>query len=486
MRRTKIVCTIGPATRSEEGIRDLIQSGMNVARLNFSHGSYDEHEEVVQRVRKISQELDKPVAILQDLAGPKIRIGTFADGPIQLEPGATFTLTTEPVEGSSSEVSITYTQLPQDVHPGDCILLADGALELAVRETSDTRIECEVIVGGQLSSKKGINLPSRSIHPPILSEKDKNDIQFGVKQGVDYMALSFVRNAQDAQSAIDFIRESGGDAPIIAKIEKHEALQNFEEILKLVDGVMIARGDLGVEIPIHRIPNVQKQLIRRANQAGKPVITATQMLKSMTDSPRPTRAEVTDVANAILDGSDAVMLSEETAVGSYPMEAVATLRKVAIETEKEFPFHKPDQEAVNFGRRLQDMDPSSEILCQEAVTGAAWRLASELKAKAILALTQSGSTTRMIAKRRPKQPTLAVTSDPVTYRRLALVWGAEPLLMTLPDTANPADPQLVEKEALALARHQDLVKPGDRVIVVAGYPLDISGITNAIRVVDVD
>ncbi|MCF7885972.1 MAG: pyruvate kinase, partial [Candidatus Marinimicrobia bacterium] len=322
MRKTKIVCTIGPQTSSKTGIDNLVKAGMNVARLNFSHGDRESHQEAMQFIRSASKKHNKPVALLQDLAGPKIRIGDIKDEPVKLKAGQKYILTNRDIAGDDQQVSLNYDKLPQDVKPGDTLLLADGMLELEVENTSATDIECKVILGGNLSSRKGINLPDTVISTKTLTNKDKKDLEFGLKNNVDYVALSFVRSAGDVQEVKDIIDQSNTRADVIAKIEKNEALEEIDNILKVVDGIMIARGDLGVEIPIEKVPVIQKRLIEKAKQKGKIVITATQMLKSMVNSPHPTRAEVTDVANAIYDGSDAVMLSEETAVGKYPAQTV--------------------------------------------------------------------------------------------------------------------------------------------------------------------
>lgn len=467
MRKTKIVCTIGPATRSPERLEQLIEAGMDVARLNFSHGSQEEHGQVMAEVRRIARQWGRPVAILQDLAGPKIRIGPIADAPIILESGQTFTITNRNVPGSVKEVSLTYKDLPKDVRAGDTLLLNDGALEMVVEETSDQDVQCRVVVGGPLYSHKGINLPARSISAPILSDKDRRDLVFGMQHGVDYVALSFVRTAQDVEQARRFIRESGQEIPLIAKIEKHEALEHMDEIIEAVDGIMIARGDLGVEIPIEQVPRVQKMLIERTNRAGKPVITATQMLKSMVDNPRPTRAEATDIANAILDGSDAVMLSEETAVGSYPLQAVQVMSRIAESIEAVFPFRAW---TLKFGE-YPTLSP------QEAVAYAACQLAETVAASAIITCTQSGSTTRLVAKYRPPQPILAMTPDESTYRRLSLVWGSVPVQM---EPAQSEDE--MERQAIGLALQSGHVKPGQTTVITAGLPLNVPGTTNLIRV----
>ena len=452
-------------------VERLMDAGMDVARLNFSHGTREEHGRVIGDIREIADRVGRPVAILQDLAGPKIRTGPIAEGTVALESGRTITLTSRDVPGDADEVSVTYRDLPKDVRAGDILLLSDGALELIVEETTDEDIRCRVVVGGPLSSHKGINLPTRSIRASILSAKDRADLAFGLAQDVDYVALSFVRTVQDVEHARGFIRESGHDVPIIAKIEKHEALQQIDEILELVDGLMVARGDLGVEIPIEQVPRVQKMLIEKANWAGKPVITATQMLRSMVDNPRPTRAEVTDVANAILDGSDAVMLSEESAVGNYPLQAVQIMSRVAMSTETSFPFRAWTSK---FGEH-----PS--LSPQEAVAHSACRLAEAVGASAIVVCTQSGSTARLVAKYRPAQPVLAMTPDEITYRRLALVWGAAAIQMPPSESEDE-----MEQRAIGLALRSGHVQRGETIVITAGLPLNVPGTTNLIRVVAVE
>ncbi|NDY41647.1 pyruvate kinase [Dissulfurirhabdus thermomarina] len=467
MRRTKIIATIGPASRDEGILSALIRAGVDVARLNFSHGTHDEHREVIARVRRLAAEAGRPVAVLQDLAGPKIRTGPLAAGTVHLESGRPFTLTSRDVPGDAHEVSLTWPELPRQVRPGDTLLLSDGALELSVDETTETDIRCRVVVGGPLGAHKGINLPTRSLQVPALTGKDRADLAFGLREGVDLVALSFVRSAAEVREARRLMRSLGGDLPLIAKIEKHEALGRIDEILQEVDGLMVARGDLGVEIPVERIPRVQKDLIARANAAGKPVITATQMLRSMVESPRPTRAEVTDVANAILDGSDAVMLSEETAAGRHPVRAVETMARIAEEAEATFPY---DTWAARLpGGRFLDV--------QEAVARAAGRMAAEVGASAIATYTQTGSTTRLVAKYRPRQPVLALTPKVETYRRLALTWGAFPVLAE----AVGAEEEM-EREAVARAMESGWLRPGERLVVTAGLPPGIPGTTNLLKV----
>jgi len=460
--RAKIVCTIGPATDSVAMIEALVRAGMDVARLNFSHGTHAERANTIATIREVAARCAQPIAILQDLAGPKVRTGGIAAESVQLEPGGRFTLTSRDVAGDAHEVSTTYRRLPDDVRAGDALLLSDGAIELRVTRVSDTDIVCEVVVGGVLSSGKGINLPERSLGVPFFTDKDKADLAFGLQHGVDYVGLSFVRTALEVEEARRLIRDAGCTTPLIAKSEKHEALRQLDAIIDAVDGVMVARGDLGVEIPIERVPRVQKEIIAKANEAGKPVITATQMLRSMVDNPRPTRAEVTDVANAILDGTDAVMLSEETAIGHFPVEAVRMMTKIAADVEPLV--------------RFRDW-PIASHSCQEAVARAACQMAQDVGAAAIITCTQSGSTTRHVAKHRPSQPILAMTPDETTCRQLVMVWGAVPMLMA------PAESQeALEEQALDLARKTGLVASGDNVIITAGLPLHVSGTTNVIKV----
>jgi pyruvate kinase len=418
-RRTKIVATIGPASSTEEGLRALLQAGMDVARLNFSHGTPDEHRETIRRLRRLAKARETPLAILQDLTGPKVRIGAFADGKVELHAGASFTLTTREILGSPEAVSVSYPRLPEAVAPDDRLLLADGAIELRVREIEGSEIRCTVVTGGTLSARKGVNVPSGLPGLPILGEKDLRDLRLGVQQGVDYVALSFVRTAEDVRTAKRELAGLGGDASLIAKIETRSALDHLDEILAEADGVMVARGDLSIETAFTRVPIVQKVVIAQANRHAKPAITATQMLYSMVESPTPTRAEVADVANAIVDGSDAVMLSEETAVGRHPVRTVQTMAAIAADTDR-----------AALGRHAGAIDaadpPRSE---HEAVVEAGCRLAARLDVEVIVTITIDGETARLAAKYRPRQPILAVTPQPETFRRLALVRGVVPLLL---------------------------------------------------------
>lgn len=466
MPRTKIVCTLGPASQSEETIRRLIQAGMNVTRLNFSHGTQQEHGKVIASIRKIATKLEKHVAILQDLAGPKIRIGKINKGQIRLKGGDFFTLTSRQIPGDECTVSVNYPDLPRNVKPGDSLLLSDGAIELEVMETTARDIKCRVIIGGPLSSFKGINLPSRSIKTPSLTEKDKEDLSFGIRQDVDYVALSFVRCAEDVMEAKRFMEKKGSHIPVIAKIEKHEALTNIDGILSVADGIMVARGDLGVETPLEKVPLVQKSLIKKSNQAAKSVITATQMLRSMVDNPRPTRAEVTDVANAILDGTDAIMLSEETAIGKYPVGAVAMMSKIAEDAEK----------GIFSERGKYKLEPANEKSIPEAVGYAACKLAESIDASAIISFTQSGSTARLVAKYRPRCPILAPTPLEKTCRSFSLIWGVIPILC---ESSNDTD-EMIER-TLRVALESGLVQRGQKVVITAGVPMGVPGSTNLIK-----
>jgi pyruvate kinase len=466
MRRTKIVCTIGPSSRDPAVLAGLVDAGMDVARLNFSHGTHDEHARVMAALRALGTRARRPVAILQDLAGLKIRIGDIAAGRVRLEPGAAFTLTSRPVAGDAGQASVTYPDLPRSVRPGDRLLLADGEIALEAEETTPTDVRCRVLTGGLLSAHKGISLPGRTVSGPSLTDKDREDLAFGIAHGVDYAALSFVRCADDVRVVRDFVARLGATTPLIAKIEKHEALGCVDEILDASDGIMVARGDLGVETPLEHVPLLQKMLIERANRAGKPVITATQMLLSMVDRPRPTRAEVADVANAILDGTDAVMLSEETASGSFPVESAATMRRIADDAESAFPYEQ-------WMRRFEDRSLQG---LPEAVAGAACELAEHIGAGVIVAWTESGATARLVAKHRPRRPILALSTRPEAARRLALVWGVEPLVV---ESGSDTDAMLQRAPGLAVA--QGLLRTGETAVITAGIPIGVAGSTNLIK-----
>ncbi len=482
-RRTKIVCTLGPACAGEVLPR-LVEAGMNVARLNFSHGTWEEHGAWIKRLRELSEAGGMPLAILQDLSGPKVRIGEVPGGEMELADGQEFFLWSAPAapsvgppleargergergERGDKGASVAYPEIIAETPVGAAILLADGQIELRVEGRAATELKCRVVMGGVLRSHVGINFPNHSLSLPALTPKDYDDLRFGIQQGVDFVALSYVRSPQDVLAAREFMRGLGADIPLIAKIEKHEALGRLPEILQVVDGLMVARGDLGVEIPLERVPLVQKEIIAAANRAGKPVITATQMLLSMVTHSRPSRAEATDVANAILDGTDAVMLSEETAMGHYPVEAVKFLDLVSRATEETFPH-------VAW---LRSRAPSGTQEISEAISYAASEMALDLKAAAILASTDSGGTARLISRLRPQPPIIALTSRLETWRRLCLSWGVFPLLAPpLRDTDHML--RVVEEEALKAG----LLERGDRVIITAGTPIGIRGTTNLIK-----
>ncbi len=464
MAKTKIICTIGPSSNSPDIIRELIVHGMNVARLNFSHGTHQEHGKTIDIIRKISEELDKPVAVLQDLCGPKIRVGKIREPGIRLEPGQTFILTNKEVEGNEKQVSVSYYNLPVEVKAKDSILLADGMMELLVKETGPTDIICEVITGGILTSHKGINLPTGTIKADSVTEKDKNDLVFGLNNNVDYVALSFVRAANDVLQVKDIIKKQEKNTPVIAKIEKHEALDNIDEIMGVCDGIMVARGDLGVEIPLAKVPGIQKMLVRKANDTGKPVIIATQMLRSMVNAVRPTRAEATDVANAVLDGTDALMLSEETASGDYPVDAVKFMVRIAENAEENFPHNR-------YLRFLPQKDIS------ESVSHASCILADHLDADAILATTRSGFTAMQISRFRPKAKIIALSPEKATLRKLTLYWGCTPGFVA--DTRDTDE--RIEKATLS-ALEIGNVSEGDLVVITTGHPVWVAGTTNMIRV----
>ncbi len=466
MRKTKIVATIGPASNSEGMLGRLIDAGMNVARLNFSHGTHEEHAAVMRRIRKVAAEKKVPVAVLQDLAGPKIRIGKIAAGTVQLKSGEKFVITSDEVRGDSTCVSSNYKTLPQELQPEDQILLADGSIELRVTMIEKNDIICKVIVGGELSSNKGLNLPSRTLAIAAFTDKDRRDLDFGLEQGVDYVAMSFVRRPEDIEEIKKIMLRKKISVPIIAKIEKHEAIKNIDAILAAVDGIMVARGDLAVETSLEKVPLAQKMLIQKCNQACKPVITATQMLKSMVESPRPTRAEANDVANAVIDGTDAVMLSEETTIGHYPVEAVATMARIVSVAE--------DSDFATPHFRTKNSDTSS---IAHAVSYAAFQMAQDLGAAAILTPTQSGSTARMISSYRPSHPIIAISPDEQVVRQLNLVWGVYPLLS---DGYFNAE-ELIE-EAKDKALTSGLVKFDETVVITAGVPVGIAGTTNLIKI----
>ena len=463
MRRTKIVCTIGPASSSDKMLEGLIRAGMNVARLNFSHGDHAFHRRIIRKIRQLERKLKRPIAILQDLPGPKIRIGAVAGDRVRLQTRRPFVLTTRKILGTELAVSVSYPGLTRAVKKGDPILLGDGEIELEALQVSKYEVKCRIIVGGILGSHKGIHFPSSSLNIRALTHEDKEDLAFGIEEEVDMIALSFVRNSQDILYARREMKNRGATIPIIAKIEKHEAVDDLDGILENVDGIMVARGDLGLEIPQQRIPAIQKMMIRKANHLGKPVITATQMLRSMVWNPRPTRAEVADIANAILDGTDALMLSEETAAGDYPLESVKMMVQVAEETET---ILEPRQRFAGLDKTVP-----------EAISLGAISLARDLHVKAFLIPTTSGSTARLIARYRPNQPIIAISPERQTVKMLCLVWGVYPASIRgfkSPDEMMRA----LQKKALELG----VVKLGDLVAITAGLPLHQAGTTNMITV----
>jgi pyruvate kinase len=465
--RTKIVATIGPATQEPDVLRSLIEAGATTLRLNFSHGTHDDHQRNIRLIRQISFELNQPVGILQDLQGPKIRLGRFEEGKIHLAKGDKFILTSHEVLGNVERASVTYDQLAQEVPPGSTILLDDGRVEMRVEDVdlNTQELHCRVVVGGVLSNNKGVNFPGVYLSIKALTDKDRRDLMFGLNQGVDWIALSFVRNPQDVLEIKEIIASAGKQVPVIVKIEKHEAIEQMEAILSLSDGVMVARGDLGVELPAEEVPILQKRLIATANSLGIPVITATQMLDSMANNPRPTRAEVSDVANAILDGTDAVMLSNETAVGNFPVESVATMARVAKRTE---------QEGFSIGDYRDSMGSRS---IPNAISQAVSRIACELNAAAIMTLTKTGATARNVSKFRPQTPILAVTPHVHVARQLQLVWGVRPLLvLDLPSTTQTF------QAAMNVAQEKKMLQEGDLVVLTAGTLQGVSGSTDLIKV----
>jgi pyruvate kinase len=463
MKKTKIVCTIGPASNSEEIITELINAGMNVARLNFSHGEHEGHKKTYDSIRKISDELNKPVAILQDLSGPKIRTGKVCDEGIELIEGNELIITIEDMIGVGNKVSASYKLLPQEVKVGDPILLADGIMELVVKEVKGDEVVCEVVTGGHLTSNKGINLPGTTLSVPALTDKDKVDLEFGLSIGVDYVALSFVRSPKDIDDIKALINAHGKATPVIAKIEKHEAIEHIDAILEKTDGIMVARGDLGVEVPLEEVPLHQKMLVNKAVKAGKPVIIATQMLSSMVNSPRPTRAEATDVANAVLDGTDAVMLSEETASGNYPVEAVKYMRKIADNAEDKYTYPK--------------FESYPHAQASESVPYAACVLSTYMEASAIVAPTNSGYTASQISRFRPKSKIIALSPVKEAVRKLCLYWGCVPSLICDPKNTD----EMLDKGAEA-ALASGHVKKGETIIITAGHPVWVTGTTNMLKV----
>lgn len=462
------MCTIGPASSSESKLERLIKAGMDVSRLNFSHGTHEEHKDTIHGIREISAGLGKHTAILQDLSGPKIRVGEFPDGAVTLERGAEFILTGRDIPGDEHITSVSYKDLPGEVKPGDAILLSDGLIHLKVIDSDASEIRCSVVVGGQLSSHKGINLPSGSMKIPSMTAKDKKDLELGIREEVDFIALSFVREASDIYKLEKIINSKGSNIPIIAKIEKHEAINNIDGIIEAADGIMVARGDLGVEMPMEDVPAVQKMLVRKCNRAGKLVITATQMLRSMVENPGPTRAEATDVANAVLDGTDAVMLSEETAVGRFPVEAVRMMSRITARTESSEDFQK--------AMSVRELPKGGSI--SEAIGHSAIHIAKQVGAAAIITPTGYGKTAMTVSRYRPLIPIIGLSSDDAILRRLSLIWGIKPVKVEHPtDDLNE-----VEQTAIEVAVEHG-IKPGNKLVITASVPA--GGTTNMIKVLEI-
>lgn len=467
MRRTKIVCTIGPASESVEVLEQLMLEGMNVARLNFSHGSHEEHLRRVEMIRQASRNTGRRVAIMLDTKGPEIRTGVLKGETITLEEGRQITLTTEEIQGDENRLNVSYRGLPQDVRPGNMILIADGLIGLRVLSIRGDEILCEVVHGGEIGSRKNVNVPGASIRLPAITEKDVADINFAVDHQLDFIAASFVRKAADVLEIRKLLEERNADLHIIAKIENQEGVDNLNEIIQVADGVMVARGDLGVEIPTEEVPLVQKLIIRACNQVGKPVVTATQMLESMIRNPRPTRAEASDVANAIFDGSDAIMLSGETAAGRFPVEAVRTMARIARRAEM----------ALNYRDILKEKVVAAQPTITDAIGHATCTTAMDLGASAIITATSSGSTARIVSKYRPGSPIIAVTTVERVAKKLCLVWGVTPLLVK----ETQGTDQMIE-EAINSSVEAGLIRTGDLVVLTAGVPIGVPGSTNLIKV----
>ncbi len=467
MRRTKIVCTLGPATDDYTVLKNMIRAGMNVARLNFSHGNYEEHSRRIEAVKRARKELDVPIAILLDTKGPEIRIKTFEGDKVKLKKGNKFTLTTREVVGTDKTVSVTYAELPHCVHKGERILVNDGLIELKVESTNATDIVTVIQNDGELSNRKSINLPDNNIDMPYLSDADRADIEFGLEQDVDYIAMSFVRSVDDVRMVKKLLNEHNkNEIQLIAKIENRSGVDNMESILAECDGVMVARGDMGVEIPFEELPGIQKDMIQRCYRQGKKVITATQMLESMITHPRPTRAEISDVANAIYDGSSAIMLSGETAAGAYPVEAVRTMAKIAECAESD----------INYKKRFHALEPKIKSIT-DAVSHSTCAASFDLDAKAIIAVSRTGYTARKVSRFRPVAPIIAATTSVKAYNQLAMNWGVTPTLSKMQDNSDD-----LFKHAMNCAINTGIVAEGDLVVIAAGVPVGAAGNTNTMRI----
>lgn len=471
MRKTKIICTIGPASESEEVLKKLMLAGMNVARFNFSHGTHEEQKRKLTSVLKVSNELGLPVATLLDTKGPEIRLKDFENGRAELLAGQTFVLTTEEIMGTKERAAITYKNLKSDVKPGMTILIDDGKIEMTIEKITDTDIVCHVVNGGAVSNHKGINVPGAVLSMPYVSDVDYEDIKFCARMGYDFLAASFARTKEDILQVRKILDENNSTAKIIAKIENMQGIENLDEILDVSDGIMVARGDMGVEIPLEEVPVIQKDMIKKAVAKGKHVITATQMLESMISNPRPTRAETADVANAIYDGTTAIMLSGESAAGKYPVEAVATMAKIAERAEKD----------IDYGGRMKKSDSvTAGVDITTAISHATCTTAMDLNAAAIITVTMSGFTAGMISRYKPGCPIIGCSVNPGVCRQMNLLWGVVPLLIEKEETADD-----LFEEASRAAEKAGYVKKGDIVVLTAGVPLGMTGTTNMIRVIEI-
>ena len=470
MRKTKIVCTLGPASSEDDIMRQMLLAGLDVARVNFSHGDHESHGEMIDRFRRVRDDLGKAAAVMLDTKGPEIRTGNFKEGKVMLEAGQTFTLTTREADGDSSGCSITYKMLPAELKRGDTVLIDDGKIRLTVKETTAEDIVCTVENSGPVSNHKGINVPNVRLSMDYLSPTDQSDLLFGIEKDVDYVAASFVRKADDVRDLRRFLDQNGGQRiKIISKIDNLEGIENFEEILALSDGIMVARVDMGVEVEFERLPGIQKRFIKRCQQSGKIVITATQMLESMIGSPVPTRAEITDVANAVFDGTSAVMLSGESAMGKYPVEAVKAMARIARQAEHDDPRNLQGTSTI---RHEMDADDTTN-----AVGHAACTLAQDIRAAAILAITKTGYTASRMSKFRPSTRVIAVTPHEKTFHQLAMIWGVQPVIVE-----NLQNVDVLIYRCLEESRKQGFLRKGDKVVISAGVPLDVPGNTNMIRV----
>lgn len=469
MRKTKIICTLGPASTSEDVLTDMIKSGMNVARLNFSHGTHEYHKENITLVKNVRKKLKTSLAIMLDTKGPEIRLCNFKDGKVILKPGKKFTLTTNEIDGDETIASITYKELPSQLKSGDKVLIDDGRIHMSVIECTETDIICVVEIGGEISNHKGVNIPNVKLNMPYLSQADEEDIIFGIENDVDFIAASFVRRKEDIITLRKFVDYHGGhNIKLISKIENIEGIENFDEILKYSDGIMVARGDMGVEVEFERLPGLQKKFIKKCYLSGKMGITATQMLESMITSATPTRAEITDVANAVFDGTSAIMLSGETAVGVHPGHVVKVMAKIAEQAESDA-FDMNYYSGINYDIDFNDV---TNAICDAACT-----TARDVNAKAIIAVTRSGQTARRVSKFRPHEAIIATTPESKTFHQLSLSWGVYPVL-----SLNQNNSDALFEHAIDCARQDDLVSPGDVVVITAGVPLNVAGTTNLLKV----